>query len=103
VRNAVRLSALHGIWCRALTLGQGNREQPRKFASQAVHIQLAVIITDGILGLEKGILSDLQKLLFSTKGPGKGNMLPIWTCLWLLILTYRETVQVWHTEKDIKG
>lgn len=95
----MRLSALHGIWCRALTLAQEGREQPRKFASQAVHTQLAVIITTGIADLEKEILSALQTLLFNTKGPGKSNMLPIWTCLWLLVLTYRQTVHSLYAEK----
>ncbi len=29
-------------------------------------------------------------------------MLPTWTCLWLLILTYRETVDVWQSTKHEK-
>lgn len=69
------------------------------FASQAVHIQLAVIITNGIVDLEVDVLSALQKLLFGPKGLGKGNMLPIWTCLWLLILTYRDAVDVWYSRQ----
>ena len=99
VRKAVRLSALHGIWCRALTLGQQGREQQRQFASQAVHTQVAVIITAVVTDLEREILAALQKLLFSTKDPGNLNMLPVWICLWLLILTYRETVHSWYSEK----
>lgn len=98
----MRLSALHDIWCRALTLGQENREQPCKFASQAVHTQLAVIVTDGIVDLEIEILSALQKRLFDAKGPGKANMLPMWTCLWLLILTYRNTSNAWFSRKHEK-
>jgi hypothetical protein len=52
--------------------------------------------------LEIEILSDLQKLLFGAKGLGKQNMLPIWNTLWLLILTYRETVYVWYSQTHKK-
>ena len=69
------------------------------YTSQAVHTQLAVIVTKGIQDLEIDVLSELQKRVFGTKGLGKDNMLPIWTALWLLILTYRETVDVWFSQE----
>jgi hypothetical protein len=42
--------------------------------------------------LSTTFLNQFQELIFHRKGPGKENMLPIWTCLWLLMLTYRRTV-----------
>jgi hypothetical protein len=53
----------------------------------------------GIVDLEVDILSQLQKLMFRSQGPGKDNMLPIWTCLWLLLLTYRDLSNHWYSLK----
>jgi len=76
------------------------REQPYQYASEVVHTQIKVIAARGIVDLEVEILSELQKLIFSSKGPGKLNMLPIWTCLWLLILTYRRTLQIVRSKEN---
>jgi hypothetical protein len=92
VGKAVRLSVLHGVWRRLLVLPRESPQQPKKYVSPAVHIQLGVIISKGILDLEIDLLSSLQKLIFNWKGPGRENMIPIWIFLWLLILTYRETI-----------
>ena len=73
-----------------------------KQVSEAVHIQLATIITKGIMDLEIDILSALEKHVLGPKGPGKDNMLPIWTCLWLMILTYRETIDAWSDPQHEK-
>ncbi len=89
----IRLSCLHAIWCLALPQTRTSREQPYQYASKVVHTQIEVIVARGIVDLEFEILSELQKLIFGSKGPGKLNLLPIWTCLWLLILTYRRTLQ----------
>jgi len=94
MQKGVRLSALHGVWCRVLELPRDNSSEP-EYLSRAVHTQLAIIVTMGIIDLEVEILSELQKRIFSTKGPGKRNMLPIWTTLWLLIFTYRDTIDYW--------
>jgi hypothetical protein len=48
-------------------------------------------VTKGIIDLEVEVLSALQTLIFGSTGPGKGNMLPVWTALWLMILMYRDT------------
>jgi hypothetical protein len=94
IRKAVRLSCFHAIWCSALPLARASREESLEHASKAVHVQLAVLVTQGIVDLEVEILSELQKLVFQPKkGHGKQNMLPLWTCLWLLILTYRRTLR----------
>ena len=93
MRKAVRMSCFHAIWCSALPLARASREEPLQHASKAVHLQLAVFVTQGIVDLEVDILFELQKLVFQPKkGHGKQNMLPLWTCLWLLILTYRRTL-----------
>jgi hypothetical protein len=93
MQKMIRLSCLHAVWCLALPQPRTSREQPYQYASKVVHTQIKVIAARGIVDLEVEILSELQKLIFSSKGPGKLNLLPIWTCLWLLILTYRRTLQ----------
>lgn len=93
MQKSIRLSCLHAVWCLALPQPRTSREQPYQYASEAVHKQIEAIAARGIVDLEVEILSELQKLIFSSKGPGKLNLLPIWTCLWLLILTYRRTLQ----------
>jgi len=93
MRKAVQLSCLHAIWCAALPQPRTSRDQPHQYASKAVHRQIAVIVTGGIVELEVEVLSRLEKLIFNIKGPGKQNMLPIWTCIWLLMLTYRRTIE----------
>ncbi|KAG4437593.1 hypothetical protein IFR05_006932 [Cadophora sp. M221] len=100
VDKAVILTALHGLWRRALVIESEEGER----VSDVVHIQLAMVITKGITDLEVDLLSALQKHILGVKGPGKDNMLPIWTCLWLLILTYRETIDAWSSpEHEKKG
>ena len=92
LRIAVRLSVLHGVWSRVLRVSTDNPEKPMEYVSLAVHNQFSLIITQGIIDLEVELLASLQRRIFSSKGPGKENMLPIWTSLWLLILTYRNIV-----------
>lgn len=64
------------------------------FAPEAVRKQNLVIATKGIGDLEMDILALLQRLVFDSKGPGQRTMLPLWTCLWLLILIYRRTREI---------
>ena len=93
MRKAVQLSCFHAIWCSALPLARNSLLEPLQHASKAVHLQIAVVVTQGIVDLEVEILSELQTLVLQPKkGPGRQNMLPLWTCLWLLILTYRRTI-----------
>lgn len=62
--------------------------------------QIAVIISRGIIDLEVETLSYLQNIIFNPKGMGEKTMLPIWTCLWLLLLTYRDTNEHWCSQKS---
>jgi len=98
VCKAVRLSCLHGIWSLALPEQKRTRQEPCKYASEAVHRQIGIIVSQGIEALEQAILAEVQSIIFNSKGPGKLNMLPIWICLWLLILIYRRTILGWSTE-----
>ncbi|KAH8685530.1 hypothetical protein BGZ60DRAFT_395392 [Tricladium varicosporioides] len=98
VWKAVRLSCLHGIWHSGLPQERNSRQEPKRYAPPAVQRQIAIIVSKGIVELEIATLSQLQKTIFDHKGPGKGNMLPIWTCLWLLLLTYRETNEFWSRQ-----
>jgi hypothetical protein len=100
MKQAVRLSCLHGIWCSALPEPKLSRSSAPRYASKAVHKQIATILTPGIESLEQSILTQLQSLIFSQKGMGKENELPIWICLWLLILTYRRTIFHWSARRN---
>jgi len=63
-------------------------------------MQIGSILSEGIEILEHDILTQLQNIIFHTKGPGKENMLPIFACLWLLMLTYRRTIQQYPDPED---
>jgi hypothetical protein len=91
MQKAVRLSALHGVLCRILQLPRESESQPKQYVPRAVHHQIILVVTEGIIDLEVEVLSALEKLVFGSKGPGRGNILPIWTILWTMILTYRDT------------
>ena len=56
-----------------------------------------------MLDLEIDLLSSLQNRIFGGKGPEKENMIPIWICLWLLVLTYRETIDALGSGEQEKG
>lgn len=70
--------------------GQAKNPQDT-FRKQSTN-KLESIVSERIAALEYDILNQFEELIFHRKGPGKENMLPIWTCLWLLMLTYRRTV-----------
>lgn len=100
MRQAVRLSCLHGMWCSALPQPKMKRNEPTRYASKAVHKQIAGILAHGIEALECDILGLLQTLIFSQKGRQTQNEVPIWICLWLLMLTYRRTIVHWSTRRN---
>ncbi|PMD15544.1 hypothetical protein NA56DRAFT_753817 [Hyaloscypha hepaticicola] len=58
--------------------------------SRTVVSQLLLTIRDGICTAEITLLETLEKLIYSSKGPGVQNIIPLWTILWTLILTYRD-------------
>lgn len=90
MEKAVRLSGLYGVLCRVLKLPRDDY-QPTQYVTRAVQLHIALVVTKGIIDLELEVLSALQKLIFGSKGAGKDNMLPVWTALWIMILTYRDT------------
>ncbi|KAE9375236.1 hypothetical protein N431DRAFT_196566 [Stipitochalara longipes BDJ] len=67
----------------------------KQHISRTVVSQLLLIIKDGIRTAELTLLDNLEKLVYSSKGPGKGNMIPLWTTLWTLILTYRDCMMAY--------
>jgi hypothetical protein len=95
------LTCLHGIWDSELPIPRANSQQSHQYASNAAQRQISVIVAKSIADIEFEILSLLHKYIFGSKGPGRTNMLPIWTCLWLLILTYRHTIN--YYARDDKG
>jgi len=64
-------------------------------ASKAVSSQILRLIKEGIRNEELIILKRLEKLMRGAKGPGEANMIPLWACLWSLILTYRDCMIVY--------
>jgi hypothetical protein len=81
MRKVIRLTCLHGIWHSDLPRPRDSRQEYHQYASNAVHRQLSVIAAQGIVDAEVEVLSLLQKYIFGKKGPGRRNMLPIWTSL----------------------
>jgi len=63
--------------------------------SKAVKNQIVVLIKTAIREEEFFIHKKLDGLIYGGKGPGKKNMIPIWACLWSLILTYRDCAAVY--------
>ena len=100
MRQVVTLSCLHGMWCSALPHPKMKRDEPIRYTSKAVHRQIAGILTKGIETLECDILEQLQYLIFSQNGRGTQNEVPIWICLWLLMLTYRRTIIHWSSRRN---
>ena len=101
--KVVRMTCLHGIWCSDLPRPRDSRQSFHQYASNAVYKQIGAIVARGIADTEVDILSLLQKSIFGKKGPGRGNMLPIWTSLWLLILMYRETLFYYDDSDSDRG
>jgi len=81
----------HGIRCHDL---EENLEwdQDYCYASPTVHRQLHLIAARGIAQAEAELLSDLQRLIQGSLELSQATPLAIWVCLWLLILTYRMTL-----------
>jgi hypothetical protein len=65
-------------------------------ASKAVSSQILLVIKEGIRKEELLVLKYLEKLMYGAKGPGEENMIPLWACLWSLILTYRDCMNVYN-------
>ena len=64
-------------------------------ASKAVSSQILHVIKKGIRKEELYVLKCLEKLMYGAKGPGQENMIPLWACLWSLILTYRDCMDIY--------
>ena len=58
--------------------------------SSAISNQILLVIKEGICSAEFTILDIIEKLVYGSKGPGQDNLIPLWACLWSLILTYRD-------------
>jgi len=73
-------------------------------------LQLRIIVSKAIIGLEVEILSRIDKLVYGCENIGRQNPLAIWVCLWILILSYKEHMilrkvfnvggKVWDTFAD---
>jgi hypothetical protein len=63
--------------------------------SKAASSQILQIVKEGIRETEFMILKALEKPIYGASGPGEKNMIPLWACLWSLMLTYRDCMVVY--------
>jgi len=69
--------------------------------SDEIYIQLKAILSQEIIQLEAGILSELDKLVYGIDGIGRDNPIALWVCLWTLILSYK--AHIIYLKVDILG
>jgi len=89
LRKIDRLNSLFNVFRRAAHMSFEGDDHQFHYASSRMDLQVKYIVGQGILTLEAEILKNVDKLLF-TKGINCENPLATRTCLWLLILTYKE-------------
>jgi hypothetical protein len=89
LNSAVTILKLLRCWrnCKMTTSSSSTNS---RHISRTVVSQLLLIIKEGIRAAELTLLDNLEKFVYGSKGPGKNNMIPLWTTLWTLILTYRD-------------
>jgi hypothetical protein len=73
----------------------GNGEFDGLLVSKATSRQILMIVKEGIREAESVILKALEKPMYGASGPGQKNMIPLWACLWSLLLTYRDCMVVY--------
>ncbi|KAG8675060.1 hypothetical protein FPOAC1_001037 [Fusarium poae] len=79
--------------------------------SCALHTQFGQISKAASQPIEKGVLLELEKLVFGTTGIGSDNSVALWASLWCLILMYRKLVHTYmafrqfpcHVPEDYSG
>lgn len=59
------------------------------YTSSWMKMQLRAMAAKEIVKLEAIILAELDHIVYRPGGVGKDNVLALWVCLWVLILTYR--------------
>jgi hypothetical protein len=90
LNSAVTILKLLRCWRNCKMTTSSDPARTKQHISRTVVSQLLLIIKEGIRTAELTLLDNLEKLVYSTKGPGQKNMIPLWTTLWTLILTYRD-------------
>lgn len=86
---------VHCWRCRKIVSSSGTNNT-QNFLSLAASSQLLLIIKQGIYEAEFQILAGLESYLYSSKGPGQRNAIPLWACLWSLILMYRDRMAAYN-------
>jgi hypothetical protein len=66
------------------------------YLSRAAQRQICAVAKQGIQEAEFAILSSLEDLVYNSKGPSQINVIPLWACLWSLILMYRDCLAVYQ-------
>jgi hypothetical protein len=89
------MSLIH-CWRCGKTVSSSGANNAQNLLSLAVCSQLLLIIKKGIREAETEILEGLEPHLYSSKGPGQRNAIPLWACLWSLILMYRDRMAAYN-------
>lgn len=92
---SVKILNLVHCWRSDKMVVAGNSELNGQLAPKAISSQILQVIKDGIREAESVILKALEKPIYGASGPGEKNMIPLWACLWSLILTYRDCMVVY--------
>jgi hypothetical protein len=90
LNSAVTILKLLRCWRNCKMTTSPDHTGAKQHISRTVVSQLLLIIKDGIRTAELTLLDNLENLVYSSKGPGENNIIPLWTTLWTLILTYRD-------------
>jgi len=60
-----------------------------EFAAWAMQSQIHNLVRKEAMKLEAEVLSELERILYSSQSIGSQNPIAIWVCLWLLLLYYK--------------
>jgi hypothetical protein len=65
------------------------------YASKAIASQILLVVKKGIWEQEQFVLKKLESLIYKTQVPDRKSLVPLWACLWSLILMYRDCMKVY--------
>lgn len=84
------------VWRSNKKVVLGNEPHNGVLVSKVSSSQILQRVKEGIRKAESVVLKALEKPVYGASGPGEKNMVPLWACLWSLILTYRDCMMVYR-------
>jgi hypothetical protein len=88
--STTKILKLLRCWRSAKMLASGGES----YASKAVASQILIVVKKGIWEQEQFVLKKLE-LIYKTQVPDRKSLVPLWACLWSLILMYRDCMKVY--------